>query len=162
LRVHEDFKIFDTTNTQIGDPNDFDPNTDSDFESIILDASTGDMYAIREAIDVAHPDNNDKYQEEEDSKYHSIIMKLSFNSEYEKDATDFSVVDACPCEYQFEGRLNGLEGAVALRGKDGVLYILVLTQTRCKTKYNPLHTFFLNFSLCSCCCCLFHMMFIVN
>jgi hypothetical protein len=126
LRVHEDFKIFDTTNTQIGDPNDFDPNTDSDFESIILDASTGDMYAIREAIDVAHPDNNDKYQEEEDSKYHSIIMKLSFNSEYEKDATDFSVVDACPCEYQFEGRLNGLEGAVALRGKDGVLYILVM------------------------------------
>jgi hypothetical protein len=84
------------------------------------------MYAIREAIDVAHPDNNDKYQEEEDSKYHSIIMKLSFNSEYEKDATDFSVVDACPCEYQFEGRLNGLEGAVALRGKDGVLYILVM------------------------------------
>ena len=47
LKVHEDMNLLSNLNSQIGDPDllqsndEIDSSTDSDFESIILDATTG-------------------------------------------------------------------------------------------------------------------------
>ena len=59
--------------------------------------------------------------------YHAMVYQLGFEGGLTT-ATNYSVVDACPSEMEFEGDSKGFEGAVSLRGKDGVLYILGLCE----------------------------------
>ena len=57
--------------------------------------------------------------------YHAMVYQLGFEGGLTT-ATNYSVVDACPSEMEFEGDSKGFEGATSIRGKDGTLYLLGL------------------------------------
>lgn len=107
-------------NVQVGDPN-RDPDEDSDYEALFYDDGT--FYAIRESI--LHGDK----------KYHAIIEEIVMYSFYYNDTddqvgmeTDYSVVETCSCELEFEGDSKGFEGAVPIRDLNNELVILALCE----------------------------------
>ena len=59
--------------------------------------------------------------------YHAMVYQLGFEGGLTT-ATNYSVVDACPSEMEFEGDSKGFEGATSIRGKDGTLYLLGLCE----------------------------------
>jgi hypothetical protein len=94
-------------NIQVGDPK--RKSDDSQYESIFYDG--GIFLAVRESIKIG-------------KEYHAIIEELQINPDY----TDYTVLDSCPCDFQFEGTSKGFEGAVPLRGLDDTLFVLGLCE----------------------------------
>ena len=91
---------------------------DSGFEAIMHDASGSgeDYYIVRESVPTAHLSGV--------TSYDAQILKVRFNG----DGSTYRVEESCHSEFKFEGESKGFEGAVSLRGKDGVLYILGLCE----------------------------------
>jgi len=64
---------------------------------------------VRESVEVA-------------GAYEAQVMKVHLNG------STYSVAETCPSEIKFEGSSKGFEGAISLRGADGVLYLLGLCE----------------------------------
>jgi hypothetical protein len=153
LKVREDLPTLSVANYHIGDPVDFDPTSESGFEGIFEDATTGDMFVVRESVDLSgFADGDDDSGDDDggddasrrmvrarrqlglaavtdDPSYHALVMQVNID----EDSEAFSVVDACPSEKEFDGDSKGFEGALSIRGADGVLYFLGLCEgNHCK------------------------------
>lgn len=94
---------------------------DSGFEAIIHDMSSfahgsghEDFYVVRESVE--HTTSSGE------TVYDAQIMKMHVTG------SSYSVTQTCHSEKKFEGDSKGFEGAISLRGKDGVLYILGLCE----------------------------------
>jgi len=92
---------------------------DSGFEALMHDRSGegSDYYAVRESV--AH----EGLSAPGGINYHAQILKVGFDG----DGT-YHVEESCRSEQEFEGSSKGFEGAVSLRGADGVLYLLGLCE----------------------------------
>ena len=93
---------------------------DSGFEAIMHDASSGaanDFYLVRESIEHEKAAGGTAFEAE--------ILKAHFGDDGSR---QYTVEEVCHSEFRFEGDSKGFEGAVSLRGADGVLYILGLCE----------------------------------
>jgi len=97
---------FSDANVQVGDPAREDE--DSGFEALFH--VNDSFYAVRESV------------KHEDKTYHAIIEELSL------DESDYSIVEACPCEFEFEGDSKGFEGAIAIQDLSNELVVLGLCE----------------------------------
>lgn len=90
---------------------------DSGFEAIMHDASssTDDYYVVRESVEHARLSGPG-------STFDAQILKVQLHGD------SYHVEEYCHSEFTFEGASKGFEGAVSLRGQDGVLYILGLCE----------------------------------
>ena len=96
------------------------PPEDSGFEAIIHDMSSfshgsgrEDFYVVRESVEHATDGG---------TVFDAQIMKVHVSE------SSYSVIETCHSEFQFEGDSKGFEGAISLRGADGVLYLLGLCE----------------------------------
>lgn len=169
VKVSEDMPVLSGAHGHLGHPA-RDGDVESGLECLIEDATTGDVYMLRETVDISEPeppqlDAAEQAEADAISKadaaldafsngveprnaaatfsgvrgvgrrallgldaqtdhpsWHSIILKVDLEE------TDYGVVDECPSEFGFQGASKGFEGAAAVRGKDGVLYILGLCE----------------------------------
>jgi len=65
----------------------------------------------------------------DDPSYHAMVYQVDIDDSSES----FAVQDVCPSEYEFDGDSKGFEGALSIRGADGVLYVLGLCEgNHCK------------------------------
>jgi hypothetical protein len=113
LRVHKSMPLLSAANAQIGAPQDGYEEGDSGFEALVHDATSDSIYVVRESVQAG--------------AYHAMVYQLGFEGGLTT-ATNYSVVDACPSEMEFEGDSKGFEGATSIRGKDGTLYLLGLCE----------------------------------
>jgi hypothetical protein len=82
---------------------------DSGYEAIIHDEGT--FYVIRESV------------KDEDKEYHAIVEELDMRPD------DYTIMDQCPCEFEFEGDSKGFEGAISVRNAlDNEVIILGLCE----------------------------------
>ena len=118
LRVSDSLPVLSHANRLIAHDDSFVPpeGEDSGFEAIMHDASGSgeDYYVVRESVKTVHATG---------SYYDAQVLKVHLN----KDGS-YHVEESCHSEFKFEGDSKGFEGAVSLRGKDGVLYILGLCE----------------------------------
>lgn len=118
LKVSDSLPVLSHENRLIKHDASFVPpeGEDSGFEAIMHDASGSgeDYYVVRESVPTVHLSG---------VHYDAQILKVQFNG----DGT-YRVEESCHSEFKFEGESKGFEGAVSLRGKDGVLYILGLCE----------------------------------
>mmetsp|Transcript_11421 Transcript_11421/g.18961 ORF Transcript_11421/g.18961 Transcript_11421/m.18961 type:complete len:472 (+) Transcript_11421:244-1659(+) len=103
---------FSPDNRQIGDPN-RDPTEDSGYEAIFYD--DGSFYVIRESV--LHQTDGTKGE-----SYHAIVEQLLVEGD------DYTIVEECRCDFEFEGDSKGYEGAIAIHDLDGKLTILGLCE----------------------------------
>ena len=104
---------FGVNNSQIGDPD--REEKDSDYEAIFQDDGNADknvVYAVRESI------------KHDDKTYHAIIEKLSLNHEH----NNYTLEEACSCEFEFEGDSKGFEGAISIRDLNNEMIVLGLCE----------------------------------
>lgn len=87
--------------------------------SVISCVYTGDMYVVRESIDLSDESDDDSILANSEPRFHAMIIQVDMGKD------NFKFNDTCPSEQQFEGTSKGFEGAVSLRGVDNTLYILV-------------------------------------
>ena len=127
LRLDEDLPMLSSTNELVGPRREtFTPPEDEDsgFEAIMHDKSSGDandFYIVRESIE------HSSATSPTGSTYNAQILKVHFEDASARRA-HYSVDEVCHSQFQFEGDSKGFEGAVSLRGRDGVLYILGLCE----------------------------------
>jgi len=100
---------FSSDNIMIGDPR--REEEDSGYEAIFFRDQVA--YVVRESVAHRHDSN---------TTYHAIIEELSI------DGDDYTILNQCRSEYEFEGDSKGFEGAFGLEGKDGDYYILGLCE----------------------------------
>jgi len=86
----------------------------SDYEGLAMDSETGDLYAVMES----------KKHTWSDNKYRAVIQHIP-NPNLDD---DFTVVDECSTEKEFEGDSKGLEGAVVIRDLDDEVVIIGLCE----------------------------------
>lgn len=104
---------FSPANIQIGDPN--REEEDSGYEALFYE--DGHFYVVRESVNLG-------------VSYHAVIEQLLLSE------TDYTVVQACPSEFEFEGNSKGFEGAVAVRDLNNELVVLGLCEGNyCSEKY---------------------------
>uniref|UniRef100_A0A7S2Q461 Phytase-like domain-containing protein n=1 Tax=Skeletonema marinoi TaxID=267567 RepID=A0A7S2Q461_9STRA len=108
---------FNEENVQVGDPNRV-PDEDSGYEAIFH--HEGLFYVVRESV--YHGDHEERKYTPEVGEYHAIIEELELSE------NDYTVVNECRCEFEFEGDSKGFEGAVGFPDEDGVLYIVGLCE----------------------------------
>lgn len=108
---------FNEENVQVGDPNRV-PGEDSGYEAIFH--HEGLFYVVRESV--YHGDHSESDYTPEMGDYHAIIEELELS------ANDYTVVNQCQCEFEFEGDSKGFEGAVAFPDENDVLYVLGLCE----------------------------------
>ena len=114
---------FSENNVQVGDPNRV-PDEDSGYEAIFH--HEGMFYVVRESVYHGHGDHSKRDDSSgEVGDYHAIIEELDLS---EDDYTDYTVVNECRCEFEFEGDSKGFEGAVGFPDEDDVLYVLGLCE----------------------------------
>lgn len=80
------------------------------------------FYVIRESVKFVH-DSGDKNKTH---SYHAVIEELSIEND------DYTIVDQCRSEFEFEGDSKGFEGAFGYPGTDGEFYIVGLCEGNCK------------------------------
>ena len=122
LKLSESLPLLSGDNSLIRHDASFTPPSkeDSGFEAIIHDASSEseqDFYVVRESIKHEHTD-----------AFHAQVLKVRFSDPGAAELTAYSVVETCRSEFEFEGDSKGFEGAISLRGADGVLYMLGLCE----------------------------------
>jgi hypothetical protein len=100
---------FSSDNIMIGDPR--REEEDSGYEAIFFRDQVA--YVVRESVAHEHDSN---------TTYHAIIEELSI------EGNDYTIINQCRSEYEFEGDSKGFEGAFGLEGKDGDYYILGLCE----------------------------------
>lgn len=100
---------FSSDNIMIGDPR--REEEDSGYEAIFFRDQVA--YVVRESVAHEHDSN---------TTYHAIIEELSI------DGDDYTILNQCRSEFEFEGDSKGYEGAFGLEGKDGDYYILGLCE----------------------------------
>lgn len=105
---------FNEENVQVGDPNRV-PGEDSGYEAIFH--HEGLFYVVRESVYHGHHSESEKTGD-----YHAIIEELELS------ANDYTVVNECRCEFEFEGESKGFEGAVGFPDENDVLYVLGLCE----------------------------------
>ena len=134
LKIREDLPTLSEKNYHLGDPIDFDPTSESGFEGIFEDFTTGNLFVVRESVDLSgfaaegsginrnidDDDNDDKQSYDrrrrqlglapvtDDPSYHALVMQV----EVDDAEGTYDVVDACPSEIEFDGDSKGFEGAV--------------------------------------------------
>jgi hypothetical protein len=109
---------FSPENRQIGDP-DREPDDESGYEAIFYD--DGDFYVVRESVLHQSVKRKRKSGKKRDS-YHAIVEQLLLDDD------DYTVVEECRSEFEFEGDSKGFEGAIAVHDMDGKLTILGLCE----------------------------------
>lgn len=109
---------FNEENVQVGDP-DRVPDEDSGYEAIFH--HEGLFYVVRESV--YHGDHEEgELNTEKKGDYHAIIEELELSE------NDYTVVNECQCEFEFEGDSKGFEGAVAFPDENDILYVLGLCE----------------------------------
>ena len=109
---------FNEKNVQVGDP-DRVPDEDSGYEAIFH--HEGLFYVVRESV--YHGDHEEgELNTEQAGDYHAIIEELELSE------NDYTVVNECQCEFEFEGDSKGFEGAVAFPDENDILYVLGLCE----------------------------------
>jgi hypothetical protein len=108
---------FNDENVQVGDPNRV-PDEDSGYEAIFH--HEGLFYVVRESV--YHGDHEEGEKTAEPGDYHAIIEELQLSE------NDYTVVNECQCEFEFEGESKGFEGAVGFPDENDKLYILGLCE----------------------------------
>ena len=109
---------FSEDNVQVGDP-DRVPGEDSGYEAIFHHG--GLFYVVRESV--YHGDHDEGiYNTKKAGDYHAIIEELRLSDD------DYTVVNECRCEFEFEGDSKGFEGAVGMPDENGVLHIVGLCE----------------------------------
>jgi hypothetical protein len=123
LKLSDSLPLLSRDNELIRHDASFDPPSkeDSGFEAIIHDASSlshgaghEDFYVVRESVEHATSNGN--------TVFDAQVMKMHIAG------SSYSVVETCHSEFKFEGNSKGFEGAISLRGADGVLYLLGLCE----------------------------------
>ena len=122
LKLSESLPLLSSGNSLIRHDASFTPPSDEDsgFEAIIHDASSEsglDFYVVRESIKHEHTD-----------AFHAQVLKVRFSDAGAAELAAYQVVETCRSEFEFEGDSKGFEGAISLRGADGVLYMLGLCE----------------------------------
>jgi len=105
------------------------PDEESGFEAIVHDMSSfshggghEDFYLVRESIKHGENSGSDDGGSKGGIYFAAQILKAHVNG------GSWALVEACSTEFTFEGDSKGFEGAISLRGKDGVLYMLALCE----------------------------------
>jgi hypothetical protein len=107
---------FSKDNVQLGTPYPEDAVDESGYESIFWDKDS--FYVVRESV------------EHDDSDYHAVVEQITLG------LNDYTVVEKCSTEFEFEGTGKGFEGAVSLRDTNNELIILGLCEGNyCSQKY---------------------------
>jgi len=123
LKLSDSLPLLSHDNEVLHHDASFEPPSDEDsgFEAIIHDTSsfshgTGheDFYVVRESVE--HTTH------EGVTAFDAQIMKVHITG------SSYSVIETCHSELKFEGASKGFEGAISLRGADGVLYLLGLCE----------------------------------
>jgi hypothetical protein len=106
---------FSTKNVQVGNPFGWagagEEVGNSGFESLLYD--DGYFYILRESVEQKHKEHHD---------YHAVIEQLSMGEQ------DYTVVQTCSSDFEFEGISKGFEGAVGVRDLNNELVILGLCE----------------------------------
>ena len=108
---------FNEENVQVGDPNRV-PDEDSGYEAIFH--HEGLFYVVRESV--YHRDHKKGKYPEEKGHFHAIIEELELSE------NDYTVVNGCQCEFEFEGDSKGFEGARGFPDENDTLYVLGLCE----------------------------------
>jgi hypothetical protein len=108
---------FNEENVQVGDPNRV-PDEDSGYEAIFH--HEGLFYVVRESV--YHGDHEEGEYTSEAGDYHAIIEELELSE------NDYTIVNECQCQFEFEGDSKGFEGAVGFPDENDKLYILGLCE----------------------------------
>lgn len=125
LRIDESLPLLSAQNTLITPAEEPPKGEDSGFEALLLDKASGSFFAIREAIELPEEGQGLALSREgqglvlsrkKASCFHAIILQLDIQED------SYRVREACRSEFEFEGESKGFEGAVSIRGKDGVMY----------------------------------------
>jgi hypothetical protein len=106
-RFGDNLVPFEAGNLLIGDPE--RETEDSGYEALFYDS--GQFYVLRESV-----------LHESTQSYHAIIEELSLGED------DYSVVDTCSSEFEFEGDSKGFEGAIPLTDTNHELAVLGLCE----------------------------------
>ena len=117
---------FADANIQVGDP--ARDKEDSGYEALFHDGGT--FYVVRESIDHGRKSKRGGAAEQEVTGYHAVIEELSLQND------DYTVIEQCPTEFEFEGSSKGFEGATAVHDLSGELVVLGLCEgNHCSEKY---------------------------
>ena len=137
FRVHETLPPLSPLNRQLRSAalETWAGDEESGFEGLLHDSSTTthddvdwtSFYAVRESVPTRREDDDDTDDDDDDAgtSYHAVVMRLALSP---PPATNFTVMEACPSEFEFDGTSKGFEGVASLRGADGTLYLLGLCE----------------------------------
>jgi len=158
LKVKQNLPLLSYENSNLGSPLDASGSPESQFEAIFEDGLTGQMYVVREAIDVAGAD-----PQPATTNYSAAISSsaepplsapstqglrhrglssplptdhladyraviLEVDLSEDDDVVGYKIANQCASEISFPSDSKGFEGATSLRGADGVLYVLGLCE----------------------------------
>jgi hypothetical protein len=102
------FASFNQANVQISNPT-RGQAVQSGYEAVFHNDESGHFFAVRESV------------EDEDGGFHAVFVELAMNG----DETDYTIVETCPSEYEFNKEL-GISGAALLRSTDNDFFLLAL------------------------------------
>lgn len=111
-KFDDSLRPFSEANKMIGDPNRV-PDEDSGYEAIFHDDGT--FYVVRESVKLVDEGSEKK-------SYHAVIEELSLGDD------DYTIVDQCPTQFEFEGDSKGFEGAIAIHDSNDELVVLGLCE----------------------------------